>query len=81
MPNTKKANLHKVMETQCQHFTMTQCNKSLKLLQKLKQLFYGTLGNWKTDPADFEIKQDMKPILSQPYPVPKLHEEIFKKEV
>ena len=29
----EKADLHKVMETYCQHFTMTQCNELLKLLQ------------------------------------------------
>ena len=41
------------METQCQHLTMTQCNKLLKLLQKSEELFDGTLGTWKTDPVDF----------------------------
>ena len=29
----------------------------------------------------FELKYDAKPIWSQPYPVPKVHEEIFKNEV
>ena len=31
----EKSDLHKVMETQCQHLTMTQHNDLLKLLQKL----------------------------------------------
>ena len=30
----EKANLHKVMETQCQHLTMTQRNEFIKLLHK-----------------------------------------------
>ena len=30
----EKANLHKVLETQCQHLTIKQCNLLLKLLQK-----------------------------------------------
>ena len=34
----------------------------------------------KKDPVDFELKSDTKPIFSRSYPVPKLHEEILKKE-
>ena len=32
-------------------------------------------------PADFELKEDAKPIYLRPYPVPKLHEEMSKNEV
>ena len=32
----EKEDLHKVMETQCQHLTMTQCNDLLKLIQKFE---------------------------------------------
>ena len=42
------------METQCQHLTITQRNKLLKLLQKFKELFDGTLGTWKEDPSDLD---------------------------
>ena len=57
-------------------------NKDLpNLLQKFKQLFNGTLGTWKTDPVYFELKENYKLICSRLYPVPNLHEEIFKKEV
>ena len=52
----KKTDLHKVMENQCQHLTMTQRNELLKLLQKFEELFYGTLGTWKTDTLDFRLK-------------------------
>ena len=58
----EKADLHKVMETQCQHMTITQRNELIKLLQKFKELLNGTLGIWKTDPVDFELKEDAKPI-------------------
>ena len=44
------------METQCQHLTMTQRNELLKLLQRFKELFDGTLGTWKIYPVDFELK-------------------------
>ena len=52
----EKADLNKVMETQYQHLTMTQRNDLLKLLEKFKELFNGTLGTWKTDPVDFDLK-------------------------
>ena len=44
-------------------------------------MFNGTFGTWKTDPVDFELKKGVKLICSKPYPVPKIHEEMFKKEV
>ena len=58
----KHENLHKVMENQCQHLTMTQRNKLLKLLQISGELFYVTLDTWKTDPVEFELKDDANQI-------------------
>ena len=52
------------MKTQCQHLTITQRNELLKLLQKFEELFNVTLGTWKTDPVDFKLKWDDKPICS-----------------
>ena len=49
----EKTDLHKVMETQCQHLTTTQRNDLLKLLQKFEYCFYGTLGTYKKDPINF----------------------------
>ena len=63
----EKADLHKVMETQCQNLTTTQHNKLLKLLHIFEELFNGTLGNWKADPLDLELKEDAK-----------VHEEMLK---
>ena len=39
------------------------------------------LSIWKTDPLDFGIKEDLKPICSRLYPLPKVNEEMFKNEV
>ena len=69
------------METQCQYLTMTQRSDLLKLLHKFEELFDVTLGPWKTDPVGFELKENMNPICSQPHPVPKVHEKMFKKDV
>ena len=77
----ENADLHKVVETQCQYLTLTQRNDSLKLLQKPEELFYVTHSTWKTDPVDFKLKYDYKPICLQPYPLTKVHEEIFKKRL
>ena len=69
------------METQYHHLTMTQRNELLKLVQKFKELFDWTLGTLKIYPVEFMLKEDAKPISSRPYPVPKVYEEMFKKEV
>ena len=69
------------MENLCQNLTMTQRNELIKLLKKIEDFFDGTLGTWKTHPLDFELKEDAKPIRLQPYTVPKLNKETFKKEV
>ena len=74
-----KTDLYKVMENQCQNLKMTQCNELIKLLQKFVELFNGTLGTWKTDPVDFELKDNAEPICSRPYTVTKVHKEILKK--
>ena len=52
----KKSDLHKVMETQCQHLTMIQCNELLKLLHKFEEFFDGTLSARKTYPEYFKLK-------------------------
>ena len=45
------------MENQCQNLTMTQRNKLLKLLQKIEELFDGTLGTLKQIPARLKVKR------------------------
>ena len=66
------------MKNQCLKLIETQHNKLLKLLQKIEELFYETLGTWKTDPVDFELKEYAKTVCSRPYHLPKLHKEMFK---
>ena len=60
---------------------MTQRKESLKLFHKFQELFDRKRGICKIDTVDFRIKEDDKPICLQPYPVPKVHEEMFKNEV
>ena len=64
-----------------EHLTATQCNALLQVLKKYEDLFGGTLGTWNTTLVDLELKDNAKPVCSRPYPVPKVHETMFKKEV
>ena len=77
----ENSDLHKVSKNQCQHLTMTQRNELPELLQKFEDYFDGKIETWKIDPIDFELKEDVNPICLRPYPVPKVHDEIFKKEI
>ena len=47
----KNAYLNKAMENQWQHLKETQRNEFLKSIQKFKEFFHGTLGNWKKVPV------------------------------
>jgi hypothetical protein len=52
------------------------------MLKKFANLFDGTLGNWKTDPVDLELKErNEKPNHAKPYPVPHSQEQQLKDEV
>ena len=42
----EKSDLHKVMETQCQHLTKIHRNDLLELLQKFEELFDGKFVTW-----------------------------------
>jgi hypothetical protein len=48
---------------------------------KYALLFEGTLGDWKTKPVSFEIKEGVSPYHGQAFPVPKVHKETIIKEV
>ena len=76
----KKADLKQVMDKKCQHLIPNEREILLHLLRKFKSLFYGTLGTRKTTPVDLELKDDATSVCSRSYPVPRVHEEMFRKE-
>ena len=43
----EKSDLHKLMENQYQHLTVTQRNEFIKLLKIFEEIFDITLGTWK----------------------------------
>ena len=53
----------------------------INLLSKFEESFNGTLGTFKIYLVDLLLKENSKPMCLRPYPVLKLHEELFKKEV
>ena len=74
-------NLNKVMAEQCQYLKNEESKILLSLLRKFEDMFESTLGTWNTTPVDLELKDDAKPVCSRPYPVLRVHEAIFRKEV
>ena len=69
------------MTEQCQHLTATECHRLLHLLNKFEDMFDGMSGTWKSTPVDLELKDNVNHVCSRLYPVPKIHENMFKKEV
>jgi hypothetical protein len=60
------ADLNKIVAG-CGLLSTNQQEKLHKLLKKLAHLFDATLGNWKTDPVDLELKyRSEKPYLIMP---------------
>ncbi len=57
----KKADLQSIVRDNCKHLSANQQKKLLKLLKKYELLFDGTLGNWKTKPVSFQLKEGVSP--------------------
>ena len=75
------ADIPKVVEDNCKHLTIAEKSKLLDLLFEFKQLFDGTLGDWNTSPARLELRQNYSPYVGRAYPIPKCHQDVFRKEV
>ena len=75
------ADLTKIVE-ECKHLEKTEQKQLLKLLQKFEDLFDGSLGTWKTEPIELELKDPkVKPYHAKPYPVPYSQEKRLKEEI
>ncbi len=76
-----KADLQSVVRDKCKHLSADQQKKLLQLLNKYESLFDGTLGDWKTKPVSFQLKEGASPYHCQAFPVPKIHKNTLIKEV
>jgi Reverse transcriptase (RNA-dependent DNA polymerase) len=79
MPN-EKANIDATIKS-LKHLSGMQQKQLKALLYKFEHLFDGTLGDWKTDPINFKLKEGAKPFQLAPFSVPKIHEDTLKKEI
>ena len=78
--NYEKPDLDKVTDA-CIHLTEDQRQSLNKLLKKHEYLFEGKLGLWNTPPVELELKDNVKPYHTRPYPIPHIHKRTFKKEL
>jgi hypothetical protein len=53
----KKAYLQSIVRDDCKHLSANQQKKLLQLLKKYDLLFDGTLGDWKTKPVLFQLRE------------------------
>ena len=75
----EKTNLPEVVDNTCKHLNTYQRNTLFRLLIQYEELFDGTLGDWKGESVNFELKPDAKPYHDQPFLVPHVHKDTFKK--
>ncbi len=76
----QKADLQSIVRDNCKHLSVDQQKKLLQLLKKYESLFDGTLGDWKTKPVSFQLKEEVSPDHGQAFPVPKIHKDTIMKE-
>jgi hypothetical protein len=79
--NYKKADHQSVVQDNCKHLKVDQQKQLLQLLGNYESLFDGTLGDWKTKPVSFQLKEGVRPYHSQAFPVTMIHKETLIKEV
>ena len=77
----KKSDINKVLIEQCQPLTLSKWENLLKPKNIYEYLLDGTIGTWNTAPVGVELKDYAKSVCSRPYPVPRVYEAMFRKEV
>ena len=81
MPNTTKQISNLNVKDNCRHLSTNQQKMLLQILRKYELLFDGTLGDWKTKPVPFQLKEGASSYHDRAFPVPKIHKDTFIKEV
>ena len=78
--NYHKADLKEIVSS-AKHLNEKERSLLYKLLIKFEDVFDGTLGEWRTEPVDFELVDGAQPHSQRHYPVPHLYKQTFKKEL
>ncbi len=55
--------------------------KLLALLEEYRDLFDGSLGKWKAEKYDIELKPNAKLYHARAFPIPRVHEQSLRMEV
>jgi hypothetical protein len=76
-----KADLRSVVRDNFKLLKDDQQKKLLQLLNNYESLFDGTLGDWKTKPVSFQLKEGASSYHGRAFPAPKIHKDTLIKEV
>ncbi|HSN67194.1 MAG TPA: reverse transcriptase domain-containing protein [Fusibacter sp.] len=71
----------KTIVSDCNHLSPNEQDGLYKLLMKYESLFDGSLGTWKGEEYNIELKPDATPYHARAFPIPKIHEQTLKLEV
>ena len=63
------------------HLNEEEKDKLLHLLLKYESLFDGTLGHWKGETYNIQLREDAMPYHARAYPIPKAYEQTLRMEV
>jgi hypothetical protein len=74
-----KTDLQSVVRDNCKHLSADQQKKLLQLLKRYESLFDGTLGDWKTKPVSFQLKEGVSLYHGRVFPVPIKHKKPLSK--
>ncbi len=77
----KKADLQSIVRDNCKHLEDDQQKKLLQLLKKYESLIDSILGDWKTKPVSFQLKEGVSPHHGWAFPVPKVHKDTIMKDL
>eukprot|EP00804_Cyclotella_cryptica_P005789 CCRYP_000098-RA/>CCRYP_000098-RA protein AED:0.35 eAED:0.59 QI:0/0/0/1/1/1/2/0/492 len=77
----EKADLRAIVKDNCTHLSGPEQARLLELLQDFEELFSGKLGDWDCKPVSLQLKEGAQPYHGRPFPIPKKHIEITKREV
>eukprot|EP00804_Cyclotella_cryptica_P015514 CCRYP_003553-RB/>CCRYP_003553-RB protein AED:0.36 eAED:0.48 QI:0/0/0/1/0/0/4/0/492 len=76
----EKVDLRAIVRDNCTHLSGPEQTRLLELLQEFEELFSWKLGDWDCKPVSLQLKEGAQPYHRRPFPIPKKHIEITKRE-
>ena len=71
----------KTIEKNSTNLNLQERKEIYKLLKTYESLFDSNLGTWHGKTYDIKLKPDAEPYNGKPFPVPRIHELMFKQEL